>query len=553
MRKVRATIKLSLCALLTIGYASLCSAQGNGAAANADAGGSGAATGAADSSAAASGAAGAGTEANGSANPSTSSNGLAGATGSVMDAGGNQNGTNTANPPDIKANPNGNVGGAMKVGANRSGANNVNPPNNDANRNNTRAAGNREGGNFGNAANSNPFNTERNGTAGKANGNAAASPRQSTLQSNDRLNAGPRAYSPDAANSSIYDPNQNARNVSNYGGPDTNPDRSYLGSSQGNGSTSKSNPGNINQGSSNLNQGNNLIPNGDNTGNQGTSPNSNQQRTESLNQKNSQDVNQGSNAISDYGAPDTNPDRSYLGSSQAGGGTSGSSTNGFSPAGPRGQAGQNPASQPNPGFGATRRSNGVSSGTGGSTSQQNGTQPQNNSLNLPNQGSSNLPNGQTGQTPWHSTPNGATGANNSQQDWREVYYNNRWWYYTPQNNWMYYDNSQWNPYNGPASSSSGLNNPSVVNPGPGTATEPYRVGFRGDAAAGGNRTSASPNAMGTSGLNQNSSAAPLQPGASESSLREFEQQNFGNSGTGINSATDRTSNGDATQPSATPQ
>ncbi len=31
--------------------------------------------------------------------------------------------------------------------------------------------------------------------------------------------------------------------------------------------------------------------------------------------------------------------------------------------------------------------------------------------------------------------------------WRYRYHNNRWWYYTPQNNWLYYHNNNWNAYN----------------------------------------------------------------------------------------------------------
>jgi hypothetical protein len=31
-------------------------------------------------------------------------------------------------------------------------------------------------------------------------------------------------------------------------------------------------------------------------------------------------------------------------------------------------------------------------------------------------------------------------------DWRMSYYNNEWWYYTPENRWMFYRDNRWTPY-----------------------------------------------------------------------------------------------------------
>jgi hypothetical protein len=35
-------------------------------------------------------------------------------------------------------------------------------------------------------------------------------------------------------------------------------------------------------------------------------------------------------------------------------------------------------------------------------------------------------------------------------DWRMVNFQNRWWYYHPNNSWSYYDNGRWNAYRAPA-------------------------------------------------------------------------------------------------------
>jgi hypothetical protein len=38
-------------------------------------------------------------------------------------------------------------------------------------------------------------------------------------------------------------------------------------------------------------------------------------------------------------------------------------------------------------------------------------------------------------------------ANIQTQNWRLCLDNGRWWYWTPQNSWMYYDNGNWVNYN----------------------------------------------------------------------------------------------------------
>lgn len=42
--------------------------------------------------------------------------------------------------------------------------------------------------------------------------------------------------------------------------------------------------------------------------------------------------------------------------------------------------------------------------------------------------------------------------------WRYRYHNNQWWYYTPQNHWMTYNNGAWNRYYAPGTGvSAGVN------------------------------------------------------------------------------------------------
>lgn len=40
----------------------------------------------------------------------------------------------------------------------------------------------------------------------------------------------------------------------------------------------------------------------------------------------------------------------------------------------------------------------------------------------------------------------ATDAARRADQWRFRYHNNRWWYYTPEKNWMYHDNNSWTRY-----------------------------------------------------------------------------------------------------------
>jgi hypothetical protein len=159
------------------------------------------------------------------------------------------------------------------------------------------------------------------------------------------------------------------------------------------------------------------------------------------------------------------------------------------------------------------------------------------------------------------------GTGTNQQDWRQVYYDNHWWYYTPSNNWMYYDSNRWNPYRNTTQTpvpDTGTN---------GTYNGQYGVGYRGDANADSNGNSQldtnrngqagrdirgrnySPNTSnGGSNRSMGQRSFPSQrPSApTESDLRIFEQQNFGNSATGINSATDRTQQSSPANSTAAP-
>jgi hypothetical protein len=71
------------------------------------------------------------------------------------------------------------------------------------------------------------------------------------------------------------------------------------------------------------------------------------------------------------------------------------------------------------------------------------------------------------------------------QDWRQVYYDNHWWYYTPNNNWLYYNNNRWNPYLGTNGSNGATTNviPYGSNAiGSSNAAGRYGVGYRGDSS-----------------------------------------------------------------------
>jgi hypothetical protein len=171
-----------------------------------------------------------------------------------------------------------------------------------------------------------------------------------------------------------------------------------------------------------------------------------------------------------------------------------------------------------------------------------------NDVNTNNQGNSGF-NNQNGSNQNQHSMNQNNSA--TQQDWRQVYYDKHWWYYGPNNNWMYYDNNRWNPFANQQSSTN-----LVPNNGSGTGNTyngQYGVGYRGDSSLNGtnqNGTAASRGRISSSNssFDQNSqstrnglgkSAVPRPNAPSETELRAFEQQNFGNSATGINSATDR--------------
>ena len=129
------------------------------------------------------------------------------------------------------------------------------------------------------------------------------------------------------------------------------------------------------------------------------------------------------------------------------------------------------------------------------------------------------------------------------QDWRQVYYDNHWWYYTPNNNWLYYNNNRWNPYTTGASASNGA--ATSTNPTGANATGRYGVGYRGDSSVNSGATGQdlvpSSSATGGSTRRQNSTTnngaaansrlqqraagqRPLAP--SESDLRMYEQKYF---------------------------
>jgi len=139
------------------------------------------------------------------------------------------------------------------------------------------------------------------------------------------------------------------------------------------------------------------------------------------------------------------------------------------------------------------------------------------------------------------------------QDWRQVYYDNHWWYYTPSNNWLYYNNGRWNPYLGTNASNGATTNvvPLGSNAtGGSNTTGRYGVGYRGDSSINSGATGQdlvpSSNGSGTATYRQNSTtnggvssnmrssqratgSRPLAP--SESDIRMYEQQYFNNPAT----------------------
>jgi hypothetical protein len=64
------------------------------------------------------------------------------------------------------------------------------------------------------------------------------------------------------------------------------------------------------------------------------------------------------------------------------------------------------------------------------------------------------------------------------QDWRQVYHDNHWWYYTPSNNWLYYSNGRWNAYRGPGYRAVPMSGTASGN----SYNGQYGVGYRGDTS-----------------------------------------------------------------------
>jgi hypothetical protein len=138
-------------------------------------------------------------------------------------------------------------------------------------------------------------------------------------------------------------------------------------------------------------------------------------------------------------------------------------------------------------------------------------------------------NGQPANSFNAANPSATLGTNQSgttaNSDWRQVYYENRWWYYTTQNNWLYYDNGQWNPYLG--------------------ASRRYSTGYRGTAATNGSGATTSNVYRGSAAVGPSAAATGARPtGPTEAQLRALEQQYFSagpvNSGYGVNALRPRT-------------
>ncbi len=62
------------------------------------------------------------------------------------------------------------------------------------------------------------------------------------------------------------------------------------------------------------------------------------------------------------------------------------------------------------------------------------------------------------------------------EDWRLVHHNNRWWFWTPNESWMYFQNNQWNDYRA-AGQARAI--------GQTERSEQYGVGYRGDEVVNG--------------------------------------------------------------------
>ncbi len=74
------------------------------------------------------------------------------------------------------------------------------------------------------------------------------------------------------------------------------------------------------------------------------------------------------------------------------------------------------------------------------------------------------------------------------EDWRLVFHANRWWFWTPNESWMYFDHGRWNDYR--------ASGPVVTR---GQAENQYRVGYRGTNAG-----STSPSTVQVPGTNNDS-------------------------------------------------
>jgi hypothetical protein len=72
-----------------------------------------------------------------------------------------------------------------------------------------------------------------------------------------------------------------------------------------------------------------------------------------------------------------------------------------------------------------------------------------------------------------ATPQNLSGAAAVDNNWRMVQHNGRWWYWTPENNWLYRRGDEWMAYHGRNTARDNLANRNFNN-------QRQRVGFRGD-------------------------------------------------------------------------
>ena len=137
----------------------------------------------------------------------------------------------------------------------------------------------------------------------------------------------------------------------------------------------------------------------------------------------------------------------------------------------------------------------------------------------------NLATGRTGATSSEQAINSQSPVNN---DWRMVNYNGRWWYWTPDNNWLYQQNNQWQPYNGPLAG----RNAQLFN------GRRVQAGYRGtdnlNAGATTNQNLNSPatNSNVNSGAAANAAIRPNAP--TETELRRFQRRLRADNRAGLN-------------------